>query len=519
MSDAPEKSLLTQGKSTRFLFTFLISFAIAKMLGITFTKIFTNVLTKEEMGQYTIIISATALILGYAALVFPNTLNRYAIWYKTKQNFERLRNFIFTSFITFLIAEVLIISGLLIYYFVTGVPPGFLDVEQFLLTLLLIAVIVIAQFFSTIAYTIASSLQNSRYYAVIIIMRVLLQVPFGILFVIGLDLGVFGLIAALAVSEFTVAFYSGYRIIKDVGIGRYSLSELKNMAKFSLPIYVTALLWYTFDLGILLYVEAVAFDPTTGQQTIALYRYGALTVVNLVTIAGTLFSKVYRPVVYKHFDNKNFKKIEELTITITKIFSLVFFPIAVLLLAFSPWLIQFFTLSEYLGAIGVIPILLVAAYIQYLQSLVTYGHILYFKLYWNIIVGTLSWIITILVAYFTIPINGLYGLSLAYLTRRLTYLIGFFFVSQKYFKVNYNIKEIIHIVSVFIISAGVGTLMYFFVFDFLGWWNITVSFSISALIFVGLAFLTKLVTKEDWNFISDLFKNYFKGVKPNKTEN
>lgn len=519
MSVTPEKSLLSQGKSTKFLFTFLISFVTAKMLGIAFSKIFTNVLTKEEMGQYTIIISATALIMSYAALGFPTALNRYAIWFKTKKNIDSLRNFIFTGFITFLVVDVLIVLGLLVYYCVTGKPPSFLDVEQFLLLLLLVAVIVIAQFFSTICYTIASSLQNSRYYAIIIIMRVLLQIPFGILFVVIFNLGVFGLIAALAVSEFVVACFSGYKIIKDVGIGRYSFDELKNMLKFSLPIYITGLLWYTFELGILLYVEAEAINPIVGQQTIALYRYGALTVVNLITIAGNLFSQVYRPVVYKHFDNKNFDKIKELTLTTSKLFSIIFFPIAALLLAFSPWLIQFFTHSEYLGAISVVPILLVAVYFQYLQSLVTYGHTLYFKQYWNLIVGTLCWIAAILVAYFTIPIDGLLGLSLAYLTRRLTYLIGFFFVSQKYFKVKYRIKEILHIISVFIISAGTGVIMYYFVFDFLDLWNITASFSISTILFVALTFLTKLVTKEDSNFVVELFRNYFKGVIPKKTEN
>ncbi|MCK5159530.1 MAG: hypothetical protein KAR08_10255, partial [Candidatus Heimdallarchaeota archaeon] len=151
--------------------------------------------------------------------------------------------------------------------------------------------------------------------------------------------------------------------------------------------------------------------------------------------------------------------------------------------------------------------------------LVTYGHTLYFKQYWSLIVGSLCLGASILVAYYNIPINGLLGLSLAFLTRRITYLIGFFIVSQKYFKVNYKIKEILHILSLFIFSAGIGVIMYFFVFDFLDLWNITVSFSISTIIFVGSTFLTKLVTREDSNFIKDLFRNYLKGVFPNRIGN
>ncbi len=518
MSHAPKQSLLKQGKSATFFFTFLISFVTAKALGIIFTKIFTNVLTTEEMGKYAIIVSATVLIMSYAALGFPSSLNRYTIWYKTKKNIDRLKNFVSTGFISFLIAEILIVIGLLIYYFVAGKPPSFLDVDQFLLLLLLVSVIIIAQFFSTICYTIATSLQNSRYYAIIVIMRVFLQIPFGLLFVLAFNLGVFGLIASLAVSEFVVALYSGFRIVKDVGIGKFSFLELKNLAKFALPTYLNGLLWNAFELGILLYLERVAIDPTVGKETIALFRYGALTVVNLIAIAGNIVSRVYKPVVYKHFDNKNYGKIEELTLSITKIFSVFFFPVAALLLAFSPWLIQLFTQSEYLGSVVVIPILLVAVYLQYLQSLVSFGHSLYFKQYWALIVGSICWGLSVLVAYFTIPIDGLFGLALAYLTRRLTYLIGFFFVSQKYFRVHYKIKEVLHMLSLFIISAGVGVIMYYFVFDFLDLWNITASFSISAIIFVAMALLTKLVTKKESNFVLGIFKSYMNGILPTKAE-
>jgi len=57
-------------------------------------------------------------------------------------------------------------------------------------------------------YVITSALQNSRYYAIIMIMRVFLQIPFGFLFVVLLNLRVFGLILSLPISEFIVALYS-----------------------------------------------------------------------------------------------------------------------------------------------------------------------------------------------------------------------------------------------------------------------------------------------------------------------
>ncbi len=518
MTEVSKHSLFEQGKSSKFLVIFIISFALAKLFGVAFTKIFTNVLTRDEMGQYTLIISAAALIMTFAAFGFPSALNRYTIRYKTKGKTQEIRDLIFTGTVIFILIEFLIVATLLVLYLTSDIMPWFLELESYIAALSLIAIIVLAQIFSTICFTVATSLQNSRHYAIVVIMRVLLQIPFGILFVIFLDLGVFGLIAGLAVTEFIVALYSVYKIVKDIGIGRFSIKELKKITKYSLPPYFAGILFYVFDLAILLFIDFT--DPTTGTTTIALYRFGALTVVNLILIAGNVFRMVYRPVIYKNFERDRFKEMERLTVQISKIFIIVFIPIALILFAFSPLLISFFTKDIYLPSISAIPLLLLSVFFQYLQSIVTYGHGLYFKNYWNGIVGVISFIAAVVVAYFTIPINPLVGISLAYLTRRGLYFIGLFFVSQRYFKVKYDLKVLFSILLISAISIGLGVIFYFWVFSFLGYeTNIVISFSISTVLFFILVFVSKLVTRKDINFLTDIFKDYTKGFKQSRNRN
>ncbi len=541
MSSKTERSLLDQGKSSKFLFTFFISFAIAKAFGLAFTKIFTNVLSQQEMGQYYVILSATSLIMSFAALGIPMALSRYAIRYKTKNQIQNLRDFIFSGFICFIIVELLIIIGFIIYYFVTQAPPPFFDLgsesiaktmwdthiglpygfvsvsDNYIIFLFLVAAIVVAQFFSTICFTTASSLQNSRYYAIIVIMRVLLQIPFGILFTVFLDFGVFGLIAGLAISEFSVAMYSAYRIIKDIGIGRFSISELKKLFEFGLPIYASGILWYFFDLAILVYIKMVEGNAS-GDVTISLYRYGALTVVNLVLLAGNVFGLVYRPVIYKFFENDQFKDMEIFTVRIMKLFMILFFPFISLLFAFSPWLIQFFTNAEYITSIPIIPILLFAILFQYIQIITTYGHTLYMKNYWSFIGGVISFILTCTVAYFLIPINGLLGIAVAYFTRRVTYLIIFHFVSQHYFKIKFKWLQTLLILFYMGVAGGIGAVLYFYAFPFIGLWNYTASFTISAIIFALLVLVSKFITKGDVKFLTGLFKSYIEGIRGTKQD-
>ncbi len=540
MENIPEKSLIDQGKSSRFVFTFLISFAIAKLLGIAFTKIFTNVLSQAEMGQYTIILSAVALIMSFGALGIPSALNRYAIRYKSKDKLHDLRNFVFTGFITFVVVEFLLILGFLISYFISGKPISFLEVENYVITLFLVAGIVLAQFISTIFISVATSLQNSRYYALVVIMRVLLQVPFGIFFVIFFKWGIFGLIAGLAATEIIVTIFTAFIIIRDIGIGKFSFTELKKIMEFSLPVYIVGNLWYLFDLGILIYVEYIVdlksiasfsssvdqilnllvSDTTgaTGNEVIALYRYGALTVVNLILLAGNVFRMVYSPMIYKHFEKEDYSYMRKFSIQISKLFTILMFPLTLGLFAISPFLILLFTKSDYLPSLYIIPILLLSIVIQYMGRITNYGHALYFKNYWNLIVGTISFMFAVLTAYFLVPIDGLLGIALAYLVRRFLYFIGLAIVSQKYFKVKYPKKTLGSIILVMVSSAGIGAILYYFAFTFLNTnFNVLLSFGISTILFCCLVVIFKLITKEDIKFLLDLLKNYFKGIKLPKT--
>ena len=187
-------TLLYQGSGTYFVVIFFVTFVISKLLNMAFRKIFTNVLPQDQMGEYAIILTASMTILTYATINFPSALTRYTITYKNKKKIEDLRNMIFSGFILFIIVETLIISTLVILFFTIGYTPGFLDLEnQYVLILILIGAIAFAQIFNTMCYTIAGALQNGRHYSIPIIMRALLQVPFSFIFVIFIKLGVLGL--------------------------------------------------------------------------------------------------------------------------------------------------------------------------------------------------------------------------------------------------------------------------------------------------------------------------------------
>jgi len=528
LEETKKYSLFTQGSGTKFLFTFAFAILLAKGLSIAFTKIFSNILPQEDMGQYAIFVTASMTILAYASIGFQNALSRYTVSYKTQDKKKNMQDLVFSGFVAFIIIEVLIIGIFLILYFAMDYYPSFLDIEPYVITLLAVGVIALAQFFSTMCYNIAGALQNSRYYAIPVIMRVLLQIPLTIVFVIYADLGVLGLILGLSASEVLVAIYSGIILVRDLGIGKFSFKELKSIFGYSSPVYGVTMLLRTFNLYLLIYIEQVfvenslqlfssvsqlfsvdASHAVTGKELIALYTFGALPLANVLLLVGQMFKTVYQPIMYKYFENKKFENMENLTIIISKLYGVGIIAICIILFAFSPLLIKYiFTNSDYLAGIFLIPLLFVSQIFEQLSDISAYGHSLYYKNYWVLVAGVFSVVGGVFTAYFLIPIMGLMGIGIVFITIKAIKLLILLIVSQRYFKVHYNYWIILKILLAAGISIGVGVIFNLYVIQGTLTITLLVPFSISAALFVGLVFLFRLIKKEDYTFVKSLVKSY-----------
>ncbi|MCG3221480.1 MAG: hypothetical protein H7641_08875 [Candidatus Heimdallarchaeota archaeon] len=507
MEETKKYSLLKQGAGTKFLITFGITIVLSKGLSIAFTKIFTNILPQEEMGQYAIFVTASMTILAYASIGFQSALNLYTVKYKVKGQKKNLQDLVFSGFISFVVIEAIIIGVFLILYFASGFYPSFLDIEPYVITLLAVGVIALAQFFSTLCYNIAGSLQNSRYYAIPVIMRILLQIPLGIIFVVVLDQGLLGLILGVSAAELIVAIYSGFVLIKDLGIGKFSFKELKSVFAFSTPVYGMTILLRTFNLYLLVYIDQVYSQE--GEALIALYIFGAVPIANILLMVGQMFRTVYRPIIFKYYESKKLESMENLTIMISKLYGIIIIALCILLFAFSPLLITYiFTNSTYLAGIYLIPLLFISKGCEQLTNIIAYGHTIKLKNYWVLVAGIISVGSGALTAYFLIPTMGLLGIGVVYVVIKGSNLIVLTIVSQRYFKIHYDYKVVLKILVSAIVSIGIGIIFNLYVIE--GGINITliVPFLISAILYVGLIFLFRLIKKEDYNFVKTLVKSY-----------
>ncbi len=494
------RTLLKQGSGSIFTIVFLASFTVAKLFSMAFNKIFTNQLPQESMGNYAVILTASTTLMTFTAIGFPTALSRYTVAYKSKNKIKDLQDLVFSGVVMFISIETLIVMVLIILYYTLHYTPWFLNFEPYLIALLAIAGIVIMQLFSTLCYNIASSLQNNRFYSIPIIMRVLLQIPFGFLFAIFLQMDVFGLIIGLFLSEATVGLYSLIVIIRDLGIGKFSFKKIKSIFSYSSPVYVSNMLMRLFDLFILFYIEYIFME--SGEKIIAVYRYGALAVVNLLLILTSMFRTVYRPIIFKHFEKQNYSVLQDLSSTTFRLYVFSIIPLGFLMYGFSPLLIRLFANNDYVIGFLVIPLLLFALFFEQVRTIIAYGHALYYKNYWILVASIPAMITAIITSIYAIPQYGLIGIGIVYFTLRFVQFIIQFIISQRYFKLNLKLTLLTKILVLTATSIGVFVFLQLFLLSFLeSETRMIVSSIISTFTFLILAIVFKLQTKRDLAFI------------------
>ncbi|MBY9001206.1 MAG: lipopolysaccharide biosynthesis protein [Candidatus Heimdallarchaeota archaeon] len=507
--ETDSNALISQGSGTYFVFVFFITYVISKLLNLAFKKIFTNVLTLEEMGQYGIFLTASITIITYATLGLPTALSRFAVTYVNNSNKEKLKNMVFSGFVLFLVFEIIIVGILLTLYYTIDYHPWFLNIQdQYIFILLMVIGIVFAQVISTICYTLASALQNGRHYAIPIIMRALLQIPLSILFVVYFKLGVKGLVIGLFLSELIVALYSLFIIMKDLGIGKFSLEEIKAIFKYSFPGYIAGILLTSFNLFIVAYVDYIFIENAEGKGIISLYQNGALNIVNFLLIIGTAFKVVYPPILYKNFEKKNFEEINYITTNVSKLFTIIVIGASIFLFAFSPILINLLTQNIYLPSIPLIPLLLIASALELMHPIMTFGYAFYMKTYWQIVAALISIPLATIAGFFIIPLNGLLGIGIAYLVFRVLFFVTLFIVSQHYYKINYDLFMYLRLFLATILAVGIGIIFYYYVFNPDYGLNLLASFSISGVLYAFFLVSFRLIKRADFDFVKNLGQTF-----------
>jgi O-antigen/teichoic acid export membrane protein len=267
------------------------------------------------------------------------------------------------------------------------------------------------------------------------------------------------------------------------------------MLKFGLPFLPAG-----FAVMLVQVIDVPILEKLTDLKTVGIYKANYKLGIFMMLFVN-MFQFAWQPFFLQNAKESNAK---EMFSKILTYFTLVGSIILVVLSLFITDLAQIkiagFSLvgPEYWAGLQIVPIVLLAYLINGMYSVFVAGIYIEEKsIYVPFITGTGA-LVNVIVNFLLIPVLGITGAALATLASYFVMALGYYYVTQKFFKVKYELKRIGHI---FIAIILVGAIYYYL----LSTGNLLFPFKLILLIIFTLYIYFVAVNRAEINLIKNKF--------------
>lgn len=249
---------------------------VSKVLVFLLMPLYTALLSTEQFGTADILTQTANLIMPLAALGIGDGLFRFAI-----DAGEDKRKIVFSNALRVVIIGIIPLS-LLVQLL------GFFDIYDGYIWLVLLYVC--SANLHLICANYIRACNKTKAFAIQGIVNTVLTILFNILFLVVFDMGVFGYVLSVAISDLiiTVALFFGCRLYKDVVFSYSEKGLLASMLKFSIPYIPTTLMWMITSASDRFIVTAFCGAAENG-----LYA-AAYKLPTLISLAGGVFIEAWQ---------------------------------------------------------------------------------------------------------------------------------------------------------------------------------------------------------------------------------
>lgn len=290
----------------------------------------------------------------------------------------------------------------------------------------------------------------SLYRIVNIMVNILLNVYLIVILKWGIEAIVLSNLIASAVSLVLVL----PTIIKNFRFKFHSVL-FKRMLKFGLPFLPAG-----FAVMLVQVIDVPILEKLTDLQTVGIYKANYKLGIFMMLYVN-MFQFAWQPFFLQNAKEHNAKEMFSKVLTyFTLVGSFILVVLSLFINDIAQIKIAGFTLigSEYWSGLHIIPIVLLAYLINGVYTVFSAGIYIEEKsIYVPFITGTGA-IVNVVANFLLIPVLSLTGAAIATLASYLVMALGYYFVTQKFFQVKYELKRIGHIMFAVMIT---GALFYY----------------------------------------------------------
>lgn len=481
-------------------FIYTISNLLTKAVGIILIPVYVRNLSQYEYGILSMLAPVSAILIVFFDFGFKSTITRFFFDYPDRSKKQKLVLGNLVSVISVFIIVMAVFLVLLGSPIFNKVIPNI----KFWPYVVLIIGTSATQLLFEIKLTIFRSRSQSLYFGLFSFTRFLMIVLFTIVGVVEFKMGALGkLIPEFIISTIFAGISIGL-LLKDI-IFNFNFSLIKLALNYALPL--------------LPHMFVTAFSGLVGKYFINKY-YGlaevgifniAFLLASLMAILVLSINQIWAPYFFKVASDDE-SNVNALFSKLTTYYVIGICAIGLALITFSKEFVLLVASNEYIESVKIIPILTIA------YIFTGFYYVASSKLYYKKtaakylpLSSTMGFIVNVLVSLLLIKSYGMLGAAWATLASNLVIFGVSFYLSQKYFYINYEVSRILKIVIVFVFSL---LNLYFL--------NLYVTSPISNIfskllivpVFFGLLLFFKFFKKEELNWLKKIIRfirtgNYF----------
>ena len=281
--------------------------------------------------------------------------------------------------------------------------------------------------------------EKSVNYIVVSVTRTLLSMGLTIFFIVALQKGVMGILLSHLIAAGLLYLFLIPRLVKGAGF-KFSLVKLKGMVSYGLPYIPSNLASWIMTMSDRYFLLFLATGTELGLYSMG-YKFGMLVHAMFITP----FMLAYGPFFWSVAKMDNAKHIYSLIFTYF-IFTSVFIALAVSILARE--ILAIMATPPFYDAYRVVPIIAFSYVLTGCYSLLAAGIGIKKKTKWIPLITGIGATINLGLNYILIPLYGMMGAAIATITAYSLLPIGSYFISRRYYIINYEWSRIIKIVIV-----------------------------------------------------------------------
>ncbi len=410
----------------------------AKLISFLLLPLYTSILTTSDYGIYDFIITISTFLTPVVSLSLYESLFRFLIEAKQKDDNKKVKNVISCSIILTIICEII--------YFVISIIIFWISKINYIPILTLYVISGILYLFSI---SLLRGIGQLKFYALYSGIKNALQVLLTYISVAKLNLGINGLLFATIITSFgiSIAIFIHFKLWEYISIRKENFKMAKDLVKYSLPLVPDSVGTTIVGMADRIVVKGVLGNSENGIYSIAHKFPSMIEVIYhfFMTAWNESASRVYES------SKENQEKIKEYYQELYK-FTQRFIIGAVLgLLAVMPLLFKVLIKGDYIRAFEYIPILLIAQLLNCIANFYS-GILIANKDTRKIAKSTLiaagiNVILNISLVFFL----GMYGVLIGTLISNIVLVLIRKNNSDKYIKLDENYKYLLITICVFVI--------------------------------------------------------------------